>query len=248
MSSNITLDVRAYPINEPKGNTLAFASVAFKAGGEELAAIRGIRVVDSEKGPFVSMPQSKSEKDGKTEFHDIAFPLNGDLRKELNAAVLDEAYRQAELDSGERGYAKPEPSANGGIRSEDVNLEVKIFPIKEPQGNTLAFASIGFNVGGEDIMAIRGIRVVDSEKGAFVSMPQSKDKDGEFHDVAFPLSGDLRKEVNKAVLAGYDKPPAAEKKQGLGDRLKAGAEKSAQYAASAPVQEAAAKKSPGLGD
>ena len=244
--NNITLDVRAYPIDEPKGSTLAFASVAFKADGEELAAIRGIRVVDSEKGPFVSMPQSK-DKDG--EFHDVAFPLNGDLRKEINAAVLDEAYRQAELCTGERGYAKPELSPNGGIRAEDVTLDIKVFPIAEPKGNTLAFASVGFNVGGEDVMAIRGIRIVDSEKGAFVSMPQSKDKDGDFHDLAFPLSGDLRKEVNKAVLAEYGKPPTAEKKQGLGDRLKAGAEKSARAAAETPARaEAAAKRPPGLGD
>ena len=246
MNSNITMDVRAYPIDEPKGSTLAFASVAFKADGEELAAIRGIRVVDSDKGPFVSMPQSK-DKDG--EFHDIAFPLNGDLRKDLNAAVLDEAYKQAELDTAERGYAKPEPSENGGIRAEDVSLDIKVFPIKEAKGNTLAFASVGFNVGGDDVMAIRGIRVVNSDKGAFVSMPQSKDKDGAFHDVAFPLSGELRKEVNKAVLAEFGTPPTHEKRQGLGDKIRAGVEKAAQATANAPARaEAAAKKSPGLGD
>ena len=240
--ANTTLDVRVYPIDEPKGSTLAFASIAFKADGEDLAAIRGIRVVDSEKGAFVSMPQSK-DKDG--DFHDIAFPLSKDLRKELTAAVLSEYEEQANQEPYLRGYAKPEPAQNGGISAEDVTLDIKVFPIKEPQGSTLAFASVGFNVGGEDIMAIRGIRVVDSEKGAFVSMPQSKDKDGDFHDVAFPLSGDLRKAVNKAVLAEFDKPP--EHKQSINDQLMAGKEESARQAAAAPAR-AAAKKSPGLGE
>jgi DNA-binding cell septation regulator SpoVG len=50
MNSN-NLDARVYPIDEPKGNTLAFASVAV----DDLAAIRGIRVVDSVKGLFIAI-------------------------------------------------------------------------------------------------------------------------------------------------------------------------------------------------
>ena len=199
---NNTFDVRVYPIEDPKGSTLAFANVTFKADGEDFAAICGIRVMDSTNGLFVSMPKSK-DKDGG--FHDIAFPLSKELRLELNTAVLGEYETQARLEAGQRGYEKPEPSQTSSLCADDVALDVRVFPIKEPQGSTLAFASIGFSVGGEDLLAIRGIRVVDSEKGVFVSMPQSKGSDGDYHDVAFPLSGDLRKALNKSVLAEYDK-------------------------------------------
>jgi stage V sporulation protein G len=229
------LDIRVYPIDEPKGNTLAFASIAV----DDLAAIRGVRVVDSEKGLFVSMPQSQ-DKTGL--FHDIAFPLDGDLRKEINAAVLDEFEHQSSLHPEQRGYEKPETEANGRSAL-DVKLDVKVFPVNEPRGNTLAFASVGL----DDTVAIRGIRVVSSAKGNFVSMPQSKDKDGNFHDVAFPLSGDLRKEVSKAVLAEF-KQQTAERKQGLGSRIAEGAEAAARHNANAPQKAAVAKGSPGLGD
>jgi len=234
--NDITFEVRAYPIDEPQGNTLAFASAAFKVDGEDLAAIRGIRVVDSEeKGPFVSMPQSK-DRDGK--YHDIAFPLTKELRDELSAAVLDETYKQASISPGDRNYEKSELDANDCISVEAVSLEIKVFPVKEPKNNTLAYASAGFNIGGEDIMAIRGIRIIDSKNGVFMSMPQSRDKDKIFRDVAFPLSGNLREKVKDAVLAAFD-AVTPEKKKALGERLAEGAEKAAQYTANAPEKTAA---------
>lgn len=232
--NNNTLDIRVYPIDEPKGNTLAFASIAI----DDLAAIRGVRVVSSEKGLFVTMPQSQ---DNTGIYHDVAFPLSGDLRKEINSAVLDEYDRQVKIGSG-YGYERSENDAGSYRNASDVKLDVKVFPIAEPKGDTLAFASVGL----DDTVAIRGIRVVNSDKGAFVSMPQSKDKNGEYHDVAFPLSGDLRKAISNSILSEY-KQQAAEKKQGIGERLAEGKEQSAQYAASASDR-SMAKKAPGLGE
>lgn len=231
---NNNLDIRVYPIEEPKGNTLAFASIAI----DDLAAIRGVRVVEGEKGLFVTMPQSQ---DNSGIYHDTAFPLNGDLRKEINAAVLDEFRYQASLGSAERGYEKPDIAAANTRQAGDVNIDIKVFPIAEPKGSTLAFASAGL----DDVMAIRGLRVVASEKGNFVSMPQSKDKNGEHHDVAFPLSGELRKAISNAVLNEY-KQQIAERKQGLADRLAEGKEQAARH--TAPEHETAAKRAPGLGE
>jgi len=218
---NIKLDVRVYPLDDPQGNTKAFASV----GIEDLAAIRGIRVVDGEKGLFVTMPQSQ---DNTGLYHDIAFPLSGDLRKEMSAAVLDEYDRQASLDPGLRGYEKPETNPADLRRAEDIKLDIRVFPIAEPKGDTLAFASVAL----DDVAAIRGIRVVNSEKGQFVSMPQSKDRNGEFHDIAFPLSGDTRRAISNAILSEY-REMAAEKKHGIGERLAEGKEQASQQAAPA---------------
>jgi stage V sporulation protein G len=81
-----------YPINEPEGNTKAFASITV----DDLVAIRGIRVVQGEEGLFVAMPQSRQEKDGETKYHDVAFPVTRELHKQIRRGVLD-GYR-AELD------------------------------------------------------------------------------------------------------------------------------------------------------
>ena len=128
----------------------------------------------------------------------------------------------------------------------NIKLDVRVYPLDNPQGNTKAFA----NVGIEDLVAINGIRVVSGEKGDFVAMPQSKDKDGNYHDIAFPINGDLRKEMNKAVLDKY-KEVVKERSQSLGDQIRDGQEQVNQYKqerAANPQQQTAAKKSPGLGD
>ena len=230
---NNKLDVRVYPIDEPKGNTMAFASVAV----DDIVAIRGVRVVDSEKGMFVAMPQSKDKEDN---YHDIAFPITADLRKEINEAVLAEYNVVAMLEPEQRGYGAHDMSAASGRNADEIRFDARVYPIDSPQGSTKAFASVSI----EDSVAIRGIRVVDSEKGTFVAMPQSKGKDGEYHDVAFPLNGDLRKEISKAIIDEYKGVDKSAEKS-LADGLRRGAEKAAEHNA-APRESAAKSRNAGV--
>jgi len=106
-----------------------------------------------------------------------------------------------------------------------AKLDVRVYPLKENPENpnsTKAFASITF----DDMIAIKGIRVVEGSKGLFVTMPQSKDNDGNFHDIAFPVNGDLRKAMNKAVLDEYKEVTKSAEKT---------ADKSAEKSANAPA-------------
>ena len=67
-------------------------------------AIHGLRVIDSQKGLFVQMPQNSFQKDGKTEYSDIFHPVTAEARSELNSKVLeaDEVESENEdLDEGE---------------------------------------------------------------------------------------------------------------------------------------------------
>jgi len=235
MESN-KLDVRVYPIDEPQGSTKAFASVAV----DDLIAIRGVRVVDGEKGLFVSMPQTQDKK--TNEYHDIAFPLSKEFREEISNAVLDEYEVTSNLDPEHRGYENPEKDAASEVDISGVKLDVRVYPLDDPKGNTKAFASVSV----DDKIAIRGIRVVEDEYSTSVVMPQSKDGNKKSRDVAFPINGDLRKEINRAILDEYK---AAEKtaSKSLANGLRKGAEKAAQNAA-VPRDAAAAKKAPGLGD
>ncbi len=65
-------------------------------------AIHGIRVVDSQKGPFVAMPQSSYEKDGQKRYSDLFHPITAEAREELNGAVLD-AYEQKLAETEDMG-------------------------------------------------------------------------------------------------------------------------------------------------
>ncbi|MDL2287421.1 SpoVG family protein [Eubacteriales bacterium OttesenSCG-928-G02] len=112
----------------------------------------------------------------------------------------------------------------------EVNLSVNVFPIEAPQGNTMAFASVAV----DDLVAIRSIRVIDGENGLFVSMPQSQDKNGEFHDIAFPLNGELRKAIELAIIEKYTTQKDVEhagKKPSLSVRVTEGKKKSAEQPA-----------------
>jgi stage V sporulation protein G len=222
------LDVRVFPIDEPKSGTLAFASI----GVDNLLAIRGVRIMDGANKLYVIMPQSK---DKENNYHDIAFPLSAILRKDIINTVLREYEYIKSLPPEQRVYEAPDINAANGIKLQDVNLDVRVYPIENPTGNTVAFASVGV----KDLAAIRGIRVVDGANGLFVAMPQSKDKNGEYHDIAFPLNGDLRKEISKAVLDGYNAiGKDIDRKPKLGDRLAEYSQKAADHI---PAQRVAAK-------
>lgn len=115
-----------------------------------------------------------------------------------------------------------------------ANLEARVFPLREQKGNLLAFASVTI----ADCFAVNGVKVLDSEKGLFVAMPQARDGQGEWRDVCFPINAEMRKEITNAVLEAYN--AAKEKVQeraSVKDQVKDGAEK----AKSQPKKEKAPK-------
>lgn len=62
-------------------------------------AVHGIKVIDSEKGLFVSMPSNQYTKaSGETKYQDVFHPVTTEARQKLNDAVLA-AYQQAVAES-----------------------------------------------------------------------------------------------------------------------------------------------------
>lgn len=54
-------------------------------------------------------------------------------------------------------------------------------------------------------MMVTGIRVIEGTKGFFVSMPQRKSPSGEYSDVAFPISKEMRLELSALILAEFER-------------------------------------------
>ena len=80
-----------------------------------------------------------------------------------------------------------------------VKLDVRAYPVREPKGTTVGFASVTV----ADIIAVHGIRVINGENCLFASMPQQKDAEGIYRDICHPISSDLRKRLNSAVIGAY---------------------------------------------
>ena len=87
--------------------------------------------------------------------------------------------------------ATREPAMQGGQK---LDISVKVYPVQDAK-NLLANASV--TIGG--CFAIRGVRVMNSEKGAFVSMPQRKSAEGEYKDICFPTTAEMRKALNRQI-------------------------------------------------
>ncbi|WP_300606190.1 SpoVG family protein [uncultured Oscillibacter sp.] len=89
------------------GNVLAYVSVTL--GG--YFAVRGLRIVDSTKGPFVSMPGYKA-KDG---CRDICFPCTKEFRQQFQDTVLCAYHRELAQIHRSRGCERPRQRESSGF-------------------------------------------------------------------------------------------------------------------------------------
>ena len=64
-----------------------------------------------------------------------------------------------------------------------------------------AIVSITF----DDAFAVHDIKVVEGDKGLFVAMPSKRMTDGEYKDIAHPISSEVREVIQNAVLKEYEK-------------------------------------------
>jgi stage V sporulation protein G len=79
----MNIEVRAYPIAEPKGNTKGYASVTI----DDMFAAGSIAIKEGKNGLFAAMPQTRDSKGG---FRDLFFPVTKEAREVLQGAALKE--------------------------------------------------------------------------------------------------------------------------------------------------------------
>lgn len=99
-------------------------------------------------------------------------------------------------------------------KQKNPSIQVRIDRLNDYEGSSVkAFAST--NIGGA--FAIHGIRVVDSQKGLFVSMPQNSYKDGngntKYSDIFHAVTAEARTELNEKVIDAYEQAIQAQEQQ-----------------------------------
>lgn len=55
----------------------------------------------------------------------------------------------------------------------------------------------------DDSFVIHDVKVVEGHNGLFVAMPSRKTPDGEFRDIAHPITSSARELIQTAVLQAY---------------------------------------------
>lgn len=82
--------------------------------------------------------------------------------------------------------------------------EVKVYPANE--GKLKAYATMVF----DGCFIVRDMKIIQSDKGLFVSMPSRRKKDGSFKDIVHPLNAEMRKLVEERVIEEYNKSAETE--------------------------------------
>ena len=70
----------------------------------------------------------------------------------------------------------------------------------QSEGKMRAVASITF----DDEFVVHDVRVIEGQNGLFVAMPSRKTPEGEFRDVAHPITSSAREMIQNAVLKAYN--------------------------------------------
>ncbi len=68
------------------------------------------------------------------------------------------------------------------------------------EGRLRAFASITF----DNWFVVRGLKIIESTNGTFVAMPSRKRGNGEYQDIAHPISREAREWLENAVINAYE--------------------------------------------
>lgn len=78
---------------------------------------------------------------------------------------------------------------------------IRIFKAKK-RGPVLAYANV--ILSGQFI--IRGITLLENERGRFISMPSRKlrDEERQYRNMCHPLNSNVREELTKAIFDAYD--------------------------------------------
>jgi len=73
----------------------------------------------------------------------------------------------------------------------------------EKEGRMKAVVSVTL----DDEFVVHDIKVIEGEKGLFIAMPSKRSADGEFRDIAHPISSETRERMQRMILEAYEKAP-----------------------------------------
>lgn len=56
----------------------------------------------------------------------------------------------------------------------------------------------------DDCFVVKDIRIIEGDDGLFIAMPSKKKADGEYKDIAHPITQECRQMFQDAIIKAYD--------------------------------------------
>lgn len=83
--------------------------------------------------------------------------------------------------------------------------DVRVRKVPGTEGKLKAYCSVVI----DGMFVVHEIRVVEGPNGVFVAMPRRRTAEGEYRDIAHPITADARDYIQKVIIDAYQE---AEKK------------------------------------
>lgn len=77
--------------------------------------------------------------------------------------------------------------------------DVRLRRVNQGEGKMKAVASVTF----DHQFVVHELRIVEGQNGLFVAMPSRRMNEGEYRDIAHPITPELRQHITEEVLARY---------------------------------------------
>lgn len=70
----------------------------------------------------------------------------------------------------------------------------------EGEGKLKAYVTVTF----DDCFVVHNVKIIEGSSGLFIAMPSRKTANGEYKDVAHPISTDFRNAIQSKILEEYN--------------------------------------------
>ena len=70
----------------------------------------------------------------------------------------------------------------------------------EDEGKLRAYVTVTF----DNCFVVHNVKIIEGQNGVFIAMPSRKTANGEYKDVAHPISPDFRSELQNKILEEYN--------------------------------------------
>lgn len=77
--------------------------------------------------------------------------------------------------------------------------DVRVRKVSTNEGKLKAYCSVVF----DGMFVVHDMRVVEGVNGVFVAMPRRKTSEGEYKDLAHPITAEARELIQKTVLEAF---------------------------------------------
>jgi len=81
-----------------------------------------------------------------------------------------------------------------------IITDVRIRKVTD-EGKMKAIVSVTF----DDEFVVHDIKIIEGQNGLFVAMPSRKMNEGDFRDIAHPISSETRNRIKDAIFEQYEK-------------------------------------------